>query len=89
MRTPTESNPPFSPLAEINPLIALSSALPNPNGGRYLGGLNWVHHFLLVLGTVPIWEAFAIVSAIISGVLVGLATFFARSRVRWLTRGTS
>jgi ABC-type transport system involved in multi-copper enzyme maturation permease subunit len=83
------STVPLSPFAQVDPFIGLYSALPNPSGGYYLSNLDWVHHSFIFFGTIPEWEAYSIVTFVISCCLIGLASFFARSRTRWLSRGAA
>jgi len=89
MRPINGGYPPFSPLTEINPLAAILSALPDPNGSWYLGDHNWVHHAFIVFGTIPLWEAYSVVATAVSVAFILLATYFARSRVPWLAGGAA
>jgi ABC-2 type transport system permease protein len=81
--------PPLTPLAEIDPLVALASALPNENGRSYLGGLNTVHHTLLLPWTLPLWGAFTVLAIVLSVVMVAVTTFLVRSTPRWLRGGNT
>jgi ABC-2 type transport system permease protein len=84
-----QSTPPLTPLAEIDPLVALASALPNQNGTSYLGGLNAVHHALLLPWSMPLWEAFTVLVVVLSGVMVAVTTLLVRSTPRWLRGGSA
>jgi ABC-2 type transport system permease protein len=84
-----QSSPPLTPLAEIDPLVALASALPNQNGRSYLGGLNTVHHALLLPWSMPLWEAFTILVVVLSMVMVAVTTLLVRSTPRWLRGGSA
>jgi ABC-2 type transport system permease protein len=89
MRSSSGRWPALSPLAQLNPVVALLSALPKQGGGSYLGQLNWVHDSFLIFGTIPYWESYAIVGSVLACALTLLAAYFAQSRTRWLSRGTS
>jgi len=69
--------------------VALASALPNGSGSSFLGGLGSIHHPFDLPGVMPLWEAFAVLSLLVSAVLLGLTTYFARSTPRWLSREAS
>jgi ABC-2 type transport system permease protein len=81
--------PPLTPFAQLDPLIAMVSALPNPNGGSYLRHFDLVHHAFGIFGTMPMWEAYSILTPVVSFGLIVLAGRVARSRVRWLARAAS
>jgi ABC-2 type transport system permease protein len=83
------SSPPLTPLAEIDPLVALASALPNQNGGSYLGGLNTVHRALLLPWSMPLWEAFTFLVVVLSVATVAATTLLVRSAPRWLRGGSA
>lgn len=83
------SAPPLTPLAEIDPMVALASALPNQNGGSFLGGLNSVHHALLLPWSMPLWEAFTFLVVVLSVVMVTVTTLLVRSSPRWLRGGNT
>lgn len=80
--------PPLTPLAEIDPLVALGSALPSQNGGSYLGGLNTVTHALLLPWSMPLWEVFTYLVLVLSAVMVMVTTLLVRSAPRWLHEGS-
>jgi ABC-2 type transport system permease protein len=82
-------SPPLTPLAEIDPLVALASALPNQNGTSYLGGLNTVHHALLSPLALPLWETFSVLAVVLSVVMVAATTVLVRSTPRWLSGGSA
>jgi len=81
--------PPLTPLARFDPFVALASALPNGSGSSFLGGLGLLHHPFDLPGVMPLWAAFAVLSLVVSAVLLGLTTYFARSTPRWLSREAS
>jgi ABC-2 type transport system permease protein len=83
------SLPPLTPLAEIDPLVALASALPNQNGGSYLGGLNTVRHALLLPWSMPLWEVFTVLAVVLSVLMVAVTTLLVRSAPRWLRGGSA
>ncbi|HZU11307.1 MAG TPA: ABC transporter permease subunit [Chloroflexota bacterium] len=81
--------PPLTPLAQIDPLIALLSALPNTTGGTVLDGIGQIHHAFGLHVTMPLWGAFCLLAILISAVLFLLTAALVRSSPRWLrTEGT-
>ncbi len=88
---PNGCSPPHSPVmtpfAQIDPVVALLSALPSGTGGTLLGGIGIIHHAFGLHIKMPIWEAFTIVALVVSLLLLLLTTFLVRSAPRWL-RGT-
>jgi ABC-type transport system involved in multi-copper enzyme maturation permease subunit len=65
---------PLTPLAQIDPLVALLSALPSTSGGSMLGGLGTVSHAFDLPWQPPLWGAFGVLSLIISLLLILAAT---------------
>jgi ABC-2 type transport system permease protein len=55
-------NAALSPIAQIDPLIALLSVLPNGGNSTLLGSLGRIHHAFGLHRTIPMAEAFAILS---------------------------
>jgi ABC-2 type transport system permease protein len=78
--------PPLIPLAQIDPFVALASAMPNSNGTSFLGNIGTIHHAFLLPMTIHIWGAFAILSVVFSAILLALTTLVARHTPRWLGR---
>jgi ABC-type transport system involved in multi-copper enzyme maturation permease subunit len=60
---------PLSPLAQLDPLVAVLSTLPADSGGPFLGGLGIVHHAFGLPGQVPLWAVYIVLAAIISTLL--------------------
>ncbi|HLJ69042.1 MAG TPA: ABC transporter permease subunit [Chloroflexota bacterium] len=79
-------SPPLTPLAQLDPFVALASALPNGSNSSFLGGLGMVHHAFGILGTLHLWAVYAICAVLISAALLALTTYFARHTPRWLVR---
>jgi ABC-type transport system involved in multi-copper enzyme maturation permease subunit len=75
---------PLTPLAQIDPLVGLASALPDGNGKSYLGGLNAVHHAFLLPLTLPLWEVYALLVVALSILLIVATTVLVRSTPSWL-----
>lgn len=78
--------PALTPLAQIDPFVALASAMPNSNGTSFLGNIGTIHHAFLLPMTIHLWGAFAILSVVFSAVLLALTTLVARHTPRWLGR---
>lgn len=75
---------PLTPVAQLDPLIALLSAVPSDSGGTLLGGLGKIHHAFGLPLTLKLWQAYLMLGIIISA-LLALATprlAVAPSRVR-------
>lgn len=82
-----QPTPPLTPLAEIDPLVALTSALPSQTGGSYLGNLNTVHNVLRLPLTLPLWETFALLVLLLCALVLAVTTILVRSSPRWLGGG--
>lgn len=81
------SSPPLTPLAQIDPVIALASALPNGTTGKsFLGDLGTVHHFLGLHVNLPLWGMYCILSAALSVGMVLMTTGLVHRTPRWLGR---
>lgn len=77
--------PPITPLAQIDPFVALASALPNARAEPYLGKIGLVHHPFFLPATLLWWEVYVILALCCSAVLVGLTAYIIRPRSRpWL-----
>jgi ABC-type transport system involved in multi-copper enzyme maturation permease subunit len=76
----TDPPSPLTPLAQLDPLAALLSALPDNGGGTLLGRLGVIDHAFGLPWQLPLWGAFALLAAAISIVLVGAATKIAGNR---------
>jgi ABC-2 type transport system permease protein len=71
--------PELTPLAQLDPFVALASALPTSRGLSYLGHLGTINHAFGLLGTRPLWEAYSLLAVVISLVLIILTVLAARS----------
>jgi ABC-2 type transport system permease protein len=78
--------PVMTPLAQLDPLVALLSALPNGTGGTVLGGIGIIHHAFGLPLRMPVWEGFSIIGTIVSLLLLALTTLLVRAAPRWLRR---
>ncbi|MDQ2744357.1 MAG: ABC transporter permease [Chloroflexota bacterium] len=81
--------PVLTPFAQIDPLVALLSALPNGTGGTLLGGLGVIHHAFGLHLKMQLWEAYCIIGPVASIVLLLLSALLVRNAPRWLTVGTT
>jgi ABC-type transport system involved in multi-copper enzyme maturation permease subunit len=71
---------PLTPFAQLDPLIALLSALPATSGGTLLGGLGTLHHAFGLPWKFPLWGAYTLLAGLISLLLVLLTVGVARER---------
>jgi ABC-type transport system involved in multi-copper enzyme maturation permease subunit len=78
--------PPLIPWAQVDPFVALLSALPNGKGGSVLGGLGQVHHAFGLPWTISLWGAFCLLSVAIGILLVSLSSLLIRYGPPWLNR---
>lgn len=78
--------PPLTPLAELDPVIALMSALPTGNGGTVLGGFGMVHNTFGLPWDIPMWAAFSVLSVVTSLGLFLITAGLVRSAPPWLNR---
>jgi ABC-type transport system involved in multi-copper enzyme maturation permease subunit len=76
--------PPLSPLAQLDPLVAVASALPSASGGSMLGGLDRVRHAFGLPLQMPVWTAYCIIALIVTLFLVTMTCMSLR---RSLPRG--
>ncbi|MGI8825129.1 MAG: ABC transporter permease [Chloroflexota bacterium] len=61
---------PLTPLAQLDPLVALLSAVPAESGGTLLGGLGTIHHAFGLPWQLPWWEAYSVLAGLISLLLI-------------------
>jgi len=69
---------PLPPAAQLDPLVALLSALPAETGGTILGGLGTIDHAFGLPWQVPLWGAYALLGVVISLLLIPLSAALAR-----------
>lgn len=67
---------PLPPLAHLDPLVALLSALPSEAGGTLLGPLGIVHHAFGLPWQLPLWGAYAVAAGLMSLLAVLATTWF-------------
>jgi ABC-type transport system involved in multi-copper enzyme maturation permease subunit len=79
---------PLTPLAQLDPLVALLSTLPASSGGTLLGRLGIVHHAFGLPWQLPWWAAYTLLAGLISLVLLLATTGLVRPAVRFRARGT-
>jgi ABC-2 type transport system permease protein len=79
--------PPLTPLAHLDPLVALASALPNSTGRSYLGGLEKVHHAFGLPIDMHLWAAYSWTALLLSAALLLFTTILVRTPPWWLRRG--
>ncbi len=70
---------PLPPIAQLDPLMALLSALPADSKGTLLGGLGLVAHPFGFPGRLPLWELYVLLGAIFSLLLTLATTRLVRS----------
>jgi hypothetical protein len=70
--------PPLPPVAQLDPLVALASALPSEAGGSMLGGLDPVRHAFGLPLQLPLWGAYCIIAAVASLLLILLTAMSLR-----------
>lgn len=73
------SSPPLTPLAQIDPLVALLSALPDGNGGTALGTLGTVDHAFGLPWRLPLWGTFAVLTLVVTTLLLIASALLIRS----------
>ena len=78
---------PLTPLAQLDPLVALLSALPAESGGTLLGQLGTVHHAFGLPWQLPWWGAYTLLAGVISLVLILTTTRLVRPAARFSSRG--
>jgi ABC-type transport system involved in multi-copper enzyme maturation permease subunit len=72
----------LTPLAQIDPFVALGSVLPGTSGGSFLGGLATVHHAFGLPLTAPLWLVYAGIAAAASAAILALTARMVRREVR-------
>jgi hypothetical protein len=60
---------PLTPLAQIDPLVALLSALPADTRGSLLGGLGTVHHAFGLPLTLRLWQVYVLLGCVLTAVI--------------------
>ncbi len=83
----TNQPSPLPPLAQLDPLLALLSALPAESGGTLLGGLGAVNHAFGLPWRLSLWGAYTLLAGILSLVLVVVTTGLVRRPPRFRFRG--
>jgi len=71
---------PLTPLAQLDPVVALLSVLPDGNHGTVLGGPGSLYHVLGLPASLSLWESFAVLSVAIDVVLLSLSIALIRIR---------
>jgi ABC-2 type transport system permease protein len=72
----------LTPLAQLDPLAALLSAVPGESGGALLGSLGTVSHAFGLPWQMPLWGAYSVLCLILSFVLALVATRLIRHPLR-------
>ncbi|MBV9280851.1 MAG: hypothetical protein JOZ41_12280, partial [Chloroflexi bacterium] len=70
--------PTLIPLAQLDPLVALLSVLPNGNGSTLLGDIGSIHHAFGLPLLLPLWVAFAALSVAVTALVLALSTLLVR-----------
>jgi ABC-2 type transport system permease protein len=79
--------PHLTPFAQFDPIVALLSALPTSNGQPVLSnGLSRIHHAFGLPLTMPLWEAFTILTVVLTVLLLAASTLLVRYSPGWLSR---
>lgn len=78
---------PLTPLAQLDPLVALLSALPAESGGTLLGGLGTVNHAFGLPWQLPWWGAYTVLAGVISLALILATTRLVRPAAAFRSRG--
>jgi ABC-type transport system involved in multi-copper enzyme maturation permease subunit len=78
--------PALTPLAQLDPIVALASALPGTGGSSFLGGLSTVRHAFGSSLTLEIWSVYSIIAVAASALMVALTVLAVRYPPHWLTR---
>jgi ABC-type transport system involved in multi-copper enzyme maturation permease subunit len=81
---PTDPN--LTPLAQIDPLIALLSALPTGSGSTVLGDLGDIHYGLFFPKTIHLWQSYVFLSLVLTALLLVATTLLVRYPPAWLSR---
>jgi ABC-type transport system involved in multi-copper enzyme maturation permease subunit len=70
--------PPLTPLAQVDPLMALLSVLPSGGDGTLLGDLGSIDHAFGLPLRLPLWGAFDLLTVAISIVVLALSSLLVR-----------
>lgn len=79
----TNQPSPLTPLAQLDPLVALLSALPAESGGTLLGGLGMVNHAFGLPWRLPLWGAYTVLTGGLSLLLMVGTTGLVRPPARF------
>jgi ABC-type transport system involved in multi-copper enzyme maturation permease subunit len=74
---------PLTPLAQLDPFVALLSALPTGTGGSALGSLGTIYHAFGLPLRMQLWDAYAILAAELSLLLLLLTAVVVRFPFSW------
>jgi ABC-type transport system involved in multi-copper enzyme maturation permease subunit len=69
---------PAAPLAQLDPVLALLSALSNGSGGTLLGDAGAIHHAFGLPLQLPLWGAFAVLALILTAICLAAAAGLVR-----------
>jgi hypothetical protein len=71
----------LTPLAQVDPFVALLSALPDGTGGTLLGSLGTVNHAFGLPWQLPLWGAYALLTVVLSlGLILAAGALVRRER---------
>jgi ABC-type transport system involved in multi-copper enzyme maturation permease subunit len=73
---------PLTPLAHLDPFVALLSALPADSGGTLLGSVGTVDHTFGLPWTLPLWGSYTVLSVLVSLLLILAAIWVVRRPIR-------
>jgi ABC-type transport system involved in multi-copper enzyme maturation permease subunit len=73
----------LTPFVQLDPFVALLSALPAEGGGTILTGLGTIDHAFGLPWQLPLWGAYGILAVILSAVLVLIAAAIIRPPSWW------
>jgi ABC-type transport system involved in multi-copper enzyme maturation permease subunit len=73
----------LTPLAQLDPFVALMSAVPAEAGGTILGGLGTIDHAFGLPWQLPLWAAFGVLSLVLSALLVLVTAVIIRPPSWW------
>jgi ABC-type transport system involved in multi-copper enzyme maturation permease subunit len=74
---------PLTPLAQLDPLAALLSALPAETGGTVLGDLGTINHAFGLPWQLPLWGTYALLAGLISLLLLLVTAALVRPALPW------
>jgi ABC-type transport system involved in multi-copper enzyme maturation permease subunit len=81
--------PALTPVAQIDPLAALLSVLPDGHDGTLLGNLGSIHHAFGLPLRLPLWQAFGLLTLAITVLLLAVSSFLLRAGSRRLNSAAS